>query len=135
MNNRNNGAGVSPANNFAVFSFFVAILAIVFCFMPLVSFVLILVSVILGVSAYREGNRGGAVAGMAISVLAFLITVIVWASTGSLMCGVGGKKVENSDFGYDEDTNYEEVTYSDLSDTDTSMSDFVSEADLYPDAE
>ncbi len=119
---------VSPANKFAVLSFFIAILALVFCFMPLVSFILIAVSAFLGISAYRDGNRGGAVAGLAISVVTLLIAIIVWTATGSVMCGVGGKTEIHDDYGFEEDYNYEEVSlsdlsYSDLSDTDISYSD------------
>ena len=136
MNNRQYRSEVSPANNFAVISFFLAILALVFCFMPLVSFILIIISVILGLNAYREGNRGGAVAGLAISVISLIIAVIVWSATGSVMCGVGGKTVENNDFGYDMDTTYEEGSYSDidLSSGDISGSD-ADDADIYIDAE
>lgn len=131
MNNRNYRSDVSPSNNFAVLSFFLAILALVFCFMPLISFILIIISVILGVSAYRDGNRGGAVAGLAISAVSLLIAIIVWSATGSIMCGVGGKTSVNEDYGFDEDYNYEESSYTDLSGTDLSLTD----ADLYIDAE
>ncbi len=129
MNNRGYNAAVSPANKFSVLSFFFAVLALIFCFMPLVSFILIAVSAVLGISAYREGNRGGAVAGLAISAVTLLVAVIVWSATGSVMCGVGGKTEVNEDFGFDEDYNYEEITssdisYSDLSYTDFSASDF-----------
>ncbi len=134
MNNHQYRNEISPANNFAVISFFLAILALVFCFMPLVSFILILISAILGFNAYRAGNRGGAVAGLAISAVSLLVAIIVWSATGSVMCGVGGKTVENNDFGYDEDTNYEEISSSDFSSSDLSMSDF-SDSDLYLDAE
>ncbi len=135
MNNHAYRKDVSPANNISVLSFFFAILAVVFCFMPLISFILIAVSVFLGLKAYREGNRGGAVAGIAISIVAFLIAVIIWSATGSIMCGVGGKTVENNDFGYDTDTNYEELSYSDFSGSDLSYSDMFSDADIYLDAE
>lgn len=134
MNNNYHGAQFSPSNKFAVLSFFLAILALVFCFMPLISFILIIISAILGISAYREGNRGGAVAGLAISVVALLISVIVWSATGSVMCGVGGKTEVNEDYGFDEDYNYEEISSADLSGSDLSGSD-ISDADLYIDAE
>ncbi len=123
MNNRSYQKDISPSNNFAVLSFFIAILALVFCFMPLISFILIIISAILGISAYRDGNRGGAVAGLAISAVSLLIAVIVWSATGSIMCGVGGKTEVNDSYGFDEDYNYEEASPSDLSDSDLSFTD------------
>ncbi len=135
MNNHQYRNEVSPANNFAVLSFFLAVLALVFCFMPLVSFILIIISVLLGLNAYRAGNRGGAVAGIAISVVSLLIAVIVWSATGSVMCGVGGKTTVNENYGFDEDTNYEELSSGDLSGADLSLTDIYSDADIYLDAE
>lgn len=120
---------VSPANKFAVLSFFIAILALIFCFMPLISFILIAVSAFLGISAYRDGNRGGAVAGLAISAVTLLIAIIVWTATGSVMCGVGGKTEVNEEYGFEEDYNYEEVSLSDMSYTDMSYTD-ISYSDL-----
>ncbi len=114
---------VSPSNKFAVLSFFIAILALIFCFMPLVSFILIAVSAFLGISAFRDGNRGGAVAGLAISAVTLLISIIVWSATGSVMCGVGGKTEVNEEYGFEEDYNYEEISLSDLSYSDLSYSD------------
>ncbi len=130
-----NNAVVSPSNKFAVLSFFVAILALIFCFMPLVCFILIAVSAYLGISAYRDGNRGGAVAGLAISAVSLLIAVIVWSATGSVMCGVGGKTEVHDDYGFDEEYNYEEsnLSYTDASYTDASYTD-LSDSDFLVDA-
>lgn len=123
----NNRKAVSPANKKAVLSFFFAILALVLSFLPLMSFLFIAISVALGLLAKRQGNKGGAVAGLAISALAFIVALIFWISSGSLVCGTGGGHEANNDYtDFDDDYISEsDASGSDLSGSDSSLADDV----------
>lgn len=115
-----NNYETSPANTKAVLSFFFAILGLVLCFIPIMSFLFIIVSAALGLTAYRDGNRGGAVAGLAICVVAALVALIVWISSGSLGCSCGKEELHDNEIGYSDDYVGDDV----------SDGDFVSGADL-----
>ncbi|MDR1003027.1 MAG: hypothetical protein LBL82_07160 [Oscillospiraceae bacterium] len=112
----------SPANFQAVMSFFIAVAALIFSFIPLVSLILAIISIGMGYIAVSQGNKGAGTAGIAVSVVAILLSVIIGASCSSVFGALGATdadaEIEDDNSMYTDD--YDAI----------GEGDFVSDADL-----
>lgn len=130
----NYSRNASPANLQAVLAFFFGVLALIFCWIPVVSLVFVVACALLGVYAYRLGNRGASVMGFAAAAIALLVAVIIWISTSSC-AGLAGANsgtdysqgADYSDDYYIDEISGSDLSFSDLSGSDLSGSDVVDE--------
>lgn len=118
----------SPANKQAVAAFFVALLSVFFFWIPALSFLFIIIAAILGVAAYKAGNRGAAPAALFISGIVVVICLIVSLSCSSLLgfASGSGSSAEDEPIPFSEDYSYEsngDLSGADLSNADLSASD------------
>jgi hypothetical protein len=103
-------------------SFFIAVAALIFSFIPLVSLILAIISIGMGYIAVSQGNKGAGTAGIAVSVVAILLSVIIGASCSSVFGALGATdadaEIEDDNSMYTDD--YDAI----------GEGDFVSDADL-----